>query len=99
MKLVHANVLVVDHERALAPEILRRHAGRTTVGMASLRLGRCHSEWVVTKGGHDDVIVGRRITPDSHEGFTFDVLILGADGHAAQVSLVDILPEARRYLG
>src|SRR5262249_47561640 len=38
VKLAHANVLVVDHERALAPEILRRHAGRATVGMASLRL-------------------------------------------------------------
>src|SRR5215475_5747958 len=57
------------------------------------------SERVVPDRGHDDVVVGRNITPDSHEGFTFDVLVLSAEGHAAIISLVDILPEARRYFG
>ena len=57
------------------------------------------SERIVPDRGHDDVVVGRNITPDSHEGFTFDVLVLGAERHAAIISLVDILPEARRYFG
>jgi len=42
----------------------------------------------------DDVVVGRRITPDSDEGLAFDVFVLGAEGHAAIVPLVDVLPEA-----
>ena len=57
------------------------------------------SERIVPDRGHDDVVVGRNITPDSHEGFTFDVLVLGAERHAAIISLVDVLPEARRYFG
>src|SRR5262249_41599655 len=52
-------------------------------------------ERIVPDRGHHDGVVGRNITPDSHEGFTFDVLVLGAEGHAAIISLVDILPEAR----
>ena len=54
-----------------------------------------HSEWIVTNG-HDDVIVGRRSTPDPREGFTLDLLVLDAERDAAIVSLVDVLPETRR---
>src|SRR5262249_59130728 len=57
------------------------------------------SERIVPNRGQHDVVVGRNITPDSDEGFTLDVFILGAEGHAAIISLVDVLPEARRYFG
>src|SRR5262245_63255575 len=46
------------------------------------------SERIVPNRGHHDVIVGRRITTDSDEGFTLDVFVLRAEGHAAIVSLV-----------
>src|SRR5262249_60979711 len=54
------------------------------------------SERIVPNRGHYDVIVGRRIATDSDEGFTLDVLVLRAEGHAAIVSPVDVLPEAHR---
>jgi len=66
--------------------------------MRSTRSKGLPSEWIVPDRGEDDVVVGRRITPDSYEGLAFDVLVLGAEGHAAVVSLVDVLPEAHRHV-
>src|SRR6516162_2589061 len=82
----------------------RRARRRARTPAATKRSARSNlrsdpSERIVPDRGHHDVVVGRNITPDSHEGFTFDVLVLGAEGHAAIISLVDILPEARRYFG
>src|SRR5262249_21298217 len=57
------------------------------------------SERIVPDPGNDDVVVGRTSPPIPKKGFTFDVLVWGAEGHAAIFSLVDILPEARRYFG
>ena len=56
------------------------------------------SERVMPNRSHDDVMVGRRSPTDSIEGFTLDVPVLGAERHAAIVSLVDVLPEADRQL-
>src|SRR5262245_21810450 len=83
-----------------APSVLRER-GRPPPPSRSARsnLRGGQSERIVPDRGHDDVVVGQNISPDSHEGFTFDVLVLGAEGHAAIISLVDILPEARRYFG
>src|SRR5262249_11325141 len=36
------------------------------------------SERIVPDRGQDDVVVGRRISTDSDEGFTLDVFVLGA---------------------
>ena len=44
VELAHARGLVGDHERALAPWILRRDAGRATVGVAGLRLDAAERE-------------------------------------------------------
>src|SRR5262249_53442827 len=57
------------------------------------------SERAIPNRSQDDVIVGRRSPTDSIEGFTLDVLVLGAERHAAIVSLGDVLPEAERQLG
>src|SRR5262244_968394 len=56
------------------------------------------SERIVPDRGQDDVVVGRRISTDSDEGFTLDVFVLGAEGHAAIGSLVGVLPEAHRHV-
>src|SRR5215472_8646947 len=65
---------------------------------ARSNLRRRSSERIVPDRGVDDVVVGRRIAPDSDEGLAFDVFVLGAEGHAAIVSLVDVLPEAHRQV-
>src|SRR5262245_59139932 len=50
VKLTHARGLVVDHERALAPWVLRRDAGGATVGVAGLRLDAAEREHEAARG-------------------------------------------------
>src|SRR5262249_59707227 len=52
---------------------------------------------IVPDRGHDDVVVGRNITPDSHEGFTFYFLRLGARGPAGLASPGYTLPQDRPF--
>src|SRR5262245_31731484 len=78
-----------------SPRWGRRAAPASRRAQSNLR--KRPSERIVPNRGEDDVVVGRRIATDSDEGFTLDVLVLRAEGHAAIVSLVDVLPEAHRH--
>src|SRR6516165_11972275 len=56
------------------------------------------SERIVAKRSQNNVVIGRGSTIDACEHFAFDVFVLGADGHAAVIALVDVLPKAHRHV-